>query len=280
MPIPSDGEIVMLKFHIDRGFSLPPSYFLKGVLRHYRLQLHHIAPNSFTVIAGFVALCEGYLGINPRGDLFPLYFNICHNRDANGDPRNCGAVSFVPRSGKSYPYIIPHDSAKGWRGSFFYQADQAPPERKYGLRSFVDGPAKEQDSWGIMDDFTMDDECQLCSRWISKLVFSGPTGADNIHCWISWQIQPLQYRPTLMCKYSGIGDPQRYSKEELSAEEIEHRIRNIIKVGRDEPLKLKIPMYENGSCPEVSASLFCHNCSFSFNDFASFCSFPPFCLPS
>jgi hypothetical protein len=94
MPAPSDGEIVMLKSHIDRGFSLPPSYFLKGILRHYRLQLHHIAPNSFTIIAGFVALCKGYLGIYPRGDLFHLYFNICHNRDANGDPRNCGSVSF------------------------------------------------------------------------------------------------------------------------------------------------------------------------------------------
>jgi hypothetical protein len=34
-----------------------------------------------------------------------------------------------------------------------------------------------------------------------------------------------------MCEYSGIDDPQRYSKEELSPEEIEHQIRNIIKVG-------------------------------------------------
>jgi hypothetical protein len=143
MLAPSDGEIVMLKSHIDRGFSLSPSYFLKGVLRHYRLQLHHIAPNSFTIIAGFIALCEGYLGINPCGDLFRLYINIHHNRDVNGDPRNCRSVSFVPRSGKSYPYITPHDSAKGWRGSFFYQADQAPPERKYGLRSFIDGPTEE-----------------------------------------------------------------------------------------------------------------------------------------
>jgi hypothetical protein len=66
-----------------------------------------------------------------------------------------------------------------------------------------------------------------------------------------------------MCEYNGIDDPQRYSKEELSAEDIEHRIRNIIKVGRDEPLKLKIPMYENGNCPEVSAFLFCHNRYFS-----------------
>jgi hypothetical protein len=255
-PIPSDEEVVMLKSHTDRGLSLPPSYFLRELLRHYRLQLHHIAPNSFTTLAGFVALCEGYLGISPRGDLFRLYFNIRHNRDTNGDPRNCGSISFVPRRGKTYPYIVPHDSAKGWRGSFFYQANQAPPERKFGLRPFTDGPAEEQDSWGVMDDFTMDDECQLCSRRISKLVFSGLTGADIIHCWISRRIQPLQYRPSLMCEYSGVDDPQRYSKEELSAEEIELRIRNIIKVGRDEPLKLRIPMYENGSCPEVSVSFY------------------------
>jgi hypothetical protein len=158
------------------------------MLRHYRLQLHHIAPNSFTIVAGFVALCEGFLGIYPRGDLFRLYFNIHHNRDPNGDLRNCGSFLFVPRSGKSYPYIKPHDSAKGWQGSFFYQADQAPPEKKYGLRSFVDGTAEEQDSWGVMDDFTMDDECQLCSRRISKLVFSGLTGVDTIHCWVSRRI--------------------------------------------------------------------------------------------
>jgi hypothetical protein len=82
-----------------------------------------------------------------------------------------------------------------------------------------------------MDDFTMDDECQLCSRRISKLVFSGLTGADTIHCRISRRIQPLQYRPALMCEYSGIDDPQRYSKEELFSEEIERRICNIIKVG-------------------------------------------------
>jgi hypothetical protein len=140
MPAPSDEEIIMLKSHIDRGLSLPPSYFLREVLRHYRLQLHHIAPNSFTALAGFVALCEGYLGISPRGDLFRLYFNIRHNQDANRNPRNCGSISFVPRHGKSYPYIVPHDSAKGWRGSFFYLANQAPPERKFGLRSFTDGP--------------------------------------------------------------------------------------------------------------------------------------------
>jgi hypothetical protein len=51
------------------------------MLHHYRLRLRHIAPNSLTIIAGFVALCEGFLGVYPRKDLFRLYFNIRHNRD-------------------------------------------------------------------------------------------------------------------------------------------------------------------------------------------------------
>jgi hypothetical protein len=135
-----------------------------------------------------------------------------------------------------------------------------PPERNFGLRSFVDGPPQEQESWGTMDDSTMDDECQLYSRGrISKLVFAGLTGVDTIHCWISRWIQPLQYRLALMCEYSGIDDAQRYTMEELSPEEIKHWICNIIKVGQDEELKkLKIPMFKNGSCPEVNHPLFHH----------------------
>jgi hypothetical protein len=62
-----------------------------------------------------------------------------------------------------------------------------------------------------------------------------------------------------MSQYSGIDDPQCYTKEELTPEEIEHRIRNIIKIGQDEELKLKILMLENGSCPEVNDPSFRHH---------------------
>jgi hypothetical protein len=78
-----------------------------------------------------------------------------------------------------------------------------------------------------------------------------------------------------MCEYSGINDPQRYTKEELSSEEIEHQIRNIIKVGRDEKLELKIPMYENSNCPEVSTFLFRYNCLFLLTDLHLFVAFLP-----
>jgi hypothetical protein len=78
-----------------------------------------------------------------------------------------------------------------------------------------------------------------------------------------------------MCEYSGVDDPQHYTKEELSSEEIECRTRNIIKVGRDEKLELKIPMYENGNCPEVSAFLFRYNRLFLLTDLHFFAAFLP-----
>jgi hypothetical protein len=130
-----------------------------------------------------------------------------------------------------------------------------------------------------MDDSTMNDECQLLSWRVSKLVFDGLTGANTIHYWISRWIQPLQYRPALMCDYSGIDDVQRYTKEELTPKEIDHRIRNIIKVGQDEELKLKIPMYENSRCPEVFFPPFRHYHFFvEFVPYSLSCRSPHFLL--
>jgi hypothetical protein len=78
-----------------------------------------------------------------------------------------------------------------------------------------------------------------------------------------------------MCEYSGIDDPRCYIKEELSSEEIERRICCIIKVGRDEKLELKIPMYENGNCPEVSAFLSRHDRLFLLTDLHFLAAFFP-----
>jgi hypothetical protein len=62
-----------------------------------------------------------------------------------------------------------------------------------------------------------------------------------------------------MCQYSRIDDPQRYTKEELTSKETEHRVCNIIKIVRDEELGLTFPMFENGNYPEVRDPSFCHH---------------------
>jgi hypothetical protein len=76
VPAPNSTEILMLKSHVERGLSMPPSHFFRNLLKFYRLQLHHIAPNSLVSVAGYATLCEGFLGIQPRVDLFQLYFSV------------------------------------------------------------------------------------------------------------------------------------------------------------------------------------------------------------
>jgi hypothetical protein len=83
-PIPNPSEIVMLRSHMERGLSMPPSLFFTNLLKFYELQLHHISPNSLVSVAGYAALCEGYLRIHPRVDLFQLFFSMQANYEDDG----------------------------------------------------------------------------------------------------------------------------------------------------------------------------------------------------
>jgi hypothetical protein len=110
---PNSTEIVMLKSHVERGLSMPPSSFFTNLLKFYGLQLHHIAPNSLVSVAGYVALCEGFLGIRPRVDLFQIFFSVRANYEDDGFLRTCGTICFLPRRSKEYSFITPLDSAIG-----------------------------------------------------------------------------------------------------------------------------------------------------------------------
>ena len=64
-PYENTGEIVTFAPYLERGLGLPCSFFFSGLLRYYRIQLHHLTPNSFIHISIFVHLCEAFLGIEP-----------------------------------------------------------------------------------------------------------------------------------------------------------------------------------------------------------------------
>jgi hypothetical protein len=53
VPAPNKTEVLMLKSHVERGFSMPPSHFFSNLLQFYGLQLHHIVPNSLVSMAGY-----------------------------------------------------------------------------------------------------------------------------------------------------------------------------------------------------------------------------------
>ena len=75
-PHPREDERVLLLSHVDRGFSLPPHPFLLDFLAFTGSQLHHIVPNSITLLASLFSLCEGFLGIDPHWNLFRTIYTI------------------------------------------------------------------------------------------------------------------------------------------------------------------------------------------------------------
>jgi hypothetical protein len=225
VPIPNPSEIVMLKSHVERGLSMPPSLFFTNLLKYYRLQLHHISPNSLVSVAGYAALCEGYLGIRPRVDLFQLFFSVQANYEDDGSLRTCGMVCFLPRRSKEYPFIAPLDFAIGWRGSWFYMADKPAPSQARGLLPFKNIAAEPRDSWTAVNDDSATPHCKLLARRIAKLFVDGLKGIDTINCWISWRIQPLQHRDSLMHEYTGANDGMHCSNQELDPRVVEKRIR-------------------------------------------------------
>ena len=50
--------------------------FLSGLLYYYKIQLHHLTPNSSVHISIFVHLCEAFLGIEPHFELFRFLFHL------------------------------------------------------------------------------------------------------------------------------------------------------------------------------------------------------------
>ena len=63
-------EIVMMKSHVERGLSLPPSNFFSEVMTFYAVNPQHLPPNAIMTLSGFQALHEGYLGVRPTLELF------------------------------------------------------------------------------------------------------------------------------------------------------------------------------------------------------------------
>ncbi|KAI5011227.1 hypothetical protein ZWY2020_013364 [Hordeum vulgare] len=75
-PAPVAGEVVVFVEHFYRGFGLPASSFFAEWLQFFSPQPHHVASNAILQLAAFVVLCEGFVGIEPRVDLWcSLFFS-------------------------------------------------------------------------------------------------------------------------------------------------------------------------------------------------------------
>src|SRR3954453_24102560 len=104
-PVPPSDFVVMCRAWMDRGLSLPPSKFFLDVLKLYKLQRHNICPNSYTIMANFQALMEGYLGVEADVRLFQWYFSCRPESEEGKKVCNCGSATFMLRNRRKYQMI-------------------------------------------------------------------------------------------------------------------------------------------------------------------------------
>jgi hypothetical protein len=137
------------------------------------------------------------------------------------------------RPGRVYPPTDRHESARYWSGGFFYLKDVSDPASERVLPPFKNSPASEDPAWTQCPHLSESPQLTRMVRRICKLTEEGLTGKDLTMSWFTKRIQPLQHRDRLMFQYTGRDDPMRASKDNLSADAIDKRIRLLIKIPRD-----------------------------------------------
>jgi hypothetical protein len=100
-PTEGTGETVVFLAHIERGFGVPTGDFLQGLVHFYHIELVHLAPNSITIIATFIHLCEAYRGTAPHFHLWRHFFKL----KKMGKGVVIGSVSFMLRWNMKSEYI-------------------------------------------------------------------------------------------------------------------------------------------------------------------------------
>ncbi|KAK1610929.1 hypothetical protein QYE76_034602 [Lolium multiflorum] len=233
-PAPEAGEMVVTKALVERGFSFPPSGFLSEILKAYGLQPHNISPNSILAISNHVALCEGHLRVTPELSLFQYFFSVKKEKiPQTSELATCGTITFKLRPGRVYPPTDRHESARYWSRDFFYLKDVSDPACARVLPAFKNGPASETPAWTQCPHLSESPQLTRAVRRICKLTEDSLSGKDLTMSLFTKRIQPLQHRDRLMFQYTGCDDLMRASKDNLSGDAIDKRIRLLIKIPRD-----------------------------------------------
>jgi hypothetical protein len=156
-PAPLEGYVVSFICFHERGFGVPASPFMRALLHYYKVELHHLAPNTVSQTAIFMMVCDGYLGMKPQWNLWLHLFRVeffAKKAGERGARRAVPARSCVlqVRSSRSDPYIPAQliSSNSGWHNGWFYLRNDGDQLPRYTGRVLV---AREENwSYGVVED--------------------------------------------------------------------------------------------------------------------------------
>jgi hypothetical protein len=90
---------------------MPPIRFMRALLHYYKVELHHLAPNSISQAAIFAAIYEGYLGMEPHWNLWLHLFKTKHFAKKAGERGvqcavHAGSCTLQVQVGQGEQYIL------------------------------------------------------------------------------------------------------------------------------------------------------------------------------
>ncbi|KAE8806598.1 hypothetical protein D1007_17207 [Hordeum vulgare] len=151
---PEKGELVVFEEHFYRGFGLPASDLFALFLIFFGLQPHLLVPNAILQLAAFVVLCEGFMGIEARLDIWRKLF-FFKKQSVTMDKAKaakltgpkptttCGAVLVHHRMSSDFPQMPLQDSVKMWQKGFFYMKSFDPSHEYINLPPFAICPPSQ-----------------------------------------------------------------------------------------------------------------------------------------
>ncbi|KAE8768696.1 hypothetical protein D1007_59793 [Hordeum vulgare] len=237
---PASGEVVVFNEHFYRGFGLPASFFFSEWLHFFGLQPHHLAPNVILELSAFVVLCEGFLGIKPRLDLWQSLFFFKQESIAMEKAEleklaglrpmmPCGATLVHHRSKSDFPQLPLQESIKQRQKGFFYMKNADPARDALNMPPFnVDPPTKL--NWAAKFPKPIPEVAQI-GAYLEILEKGGLLGRDLLTTMVTCRILPLQRRPHLVCQMSGRHDRCRTSTKRFTPSMVARRM-NLISTAR------------------------------------------------
>ena len=200
--------------YLIRGLGFPIHPFLRGLLEFYGLQLHNLTPASVLHIAGFVALCELFLGIEAHFGLWKRLFCLVP-RSKEGSMYQVGGAEVWRIAGTGYLSGTPKKASEDWPSEWFYIEDVPLPDPvRIGLPEFDSAPLKKRLSWRPRSPRRESDRdiIYLMGR-IRLLAHSGLTMIGVMAECIMRGVQPLQYRSHPMWDFNGEDDATRCGRK-------------------------------------------------------------------
>ena len=113
--------------YLLRGVGFPIHPFLRGLLEYYGLQLHNFTPASILHIAGYVALCELFLGCEAHFELWRKLFCLIP-RNHEGSIFEVGGAEIWRIAETGYLSSTPKKASEEWPSEWFYIEDVSLPD--------------------------------------------------------------------------------------------------------------------------------------------------------